>query len=220
MATYILVGMLTARTRRPHKPRKSATARDPEHTRAHLLHTAAGEIYRSGFQGTGLDRILAKAEVTKGALYHYFNSKEALGYAVLDEVITGITQRKWLDPLAESTNPIDTLVEIVKGTSLLPENVEGGCPLNNLSQEMSPLDEGFRKRAAKIFREWREAIASALREGQKRGQVRTDLDCAETATFFVALYEGYISLAKNAQEPSVLRSGLKTISRYLETLRA
>ena len=42
----------------------------------------------------------------------------------------------------------------------------------------------------------------------------------ETATFLVALYEGYISLAKNAQEPAVLRSGLRTIVRHLETLRA
>jgi hypothetical protein len=33
------------------------------------------------------------------------------------------------------------------------------------------------------------------------------------------LYEGYISLAKNAQDPNVLRSGLKTMTRHLETLR-
>ncbi|MGB6193561.1 MAG: TetR/AcrR family transcriptional regulator, partial [Terracidiphilus sp.] len=138
------------------KPRR---ARDPETTRARLLATAAGEVYRHGFQGTGLDRILAGSEVTKGALYHHFRSKEALGYAILDEVVTAITQKKWLEPLAASAkppvdpaanppaNPIDTLIEIVRGTSLLPEHVEGGCPLNNLSQEMSPLDEGFRKRS-------------------------------------------------------------------------
>jgi TetR/AcrR family transcriptional regulator, transcriptional repressor for nem operon len=212
--------MLTARKRTPRKTVKAATARDPERTRTHLLHTAAGEIYRSGFQGTGLDRILASAGVTKGALYHYFNSKEALGYAILDEVVFGITREKWLRPLAESANPIDTLIEIVQGTSLLPEHVEGGCPLNNLSQEMSPLDEGFRKRAARIFRDWRDAIADALRRGQKRGQVRKNMDAVESATFLVALYEGYISLAKNAQDPRVLRSGLKTMARHLETLRA
>jgi TetR/AcrR family transcriptional regulator, transcriptional repressor for nem operon len=204
-------------TRKPSK--RTAPVRDPERTRTHLLRTAAREVYRSGFQGTGLDRILSKAEVTKGALYHYFDSKEALGYAIVDEIIVDITREKWLRPLAESTNPIDTLIEIVKGTSLSPENVEGGCPLNNISQEMSPLDEGFRKRAARVFRDWRDAIASALHDGQKRGQVRNDLDTVETATFLVALYEGYISLAKNAQDPSALRSGLKTMTRHLETLR-
>ncbi len=212
--------MLTTRRPRTSRPPRPRTARDPERTRARLLATAAGEVYRHGFQGTGLDRILAGADVTKGALYHYFDSKEALGYAILDEVVAGITQQKWIEPLAVATNPIDTLIEIVRGTSLRPEHVEGGCPLNNLSQEMSPLDEGFRKRAAKIFRAWRDAIEVAMRTGQKRGQVRSDLDPAETATFFIALYEGYISLAKNAQEPAVLRSGLRTTVRHLETLRA
>jgi AcrR family transcriptional regulator len=211
--------MLNAKGRTTRRSGEAAPARNPERTRARLLETAAGEIYRSGFQGTGLDRILAGAEVTKGALYHYFDSKEALGYAILDEVVFGITQKKWLEPLAASIDPIDTLIEIVRGTSLLPENVEGGCPLNNLSQEMSPLDEGFRRRAARIFRDWRDAIATALRDGQKCGQVRKDIDATESATFFVALYEGYISLAKNAQDPAVLRAGLKTMTRHLETLR-
>jgi AcrR family transcriptional regulator len=212
--------MLSARKTPTRKPRQAKPSRDPERTRTHLLQTAAGEVYRSGFQGTGLDRILSRAEVTKGALYHHFDSKEALGYAIVDEIIVGITREKWLRPLEESSNPIDTLIEIVKGTSLLPEHVAGGCPLNNLSQEMSPLDEGFRKRAAKIFRDWRDAIANAMREGQKHRQVRKDIDAQETATFLVALYEGYISLAKNAQDPNVLRSGLKTMTRHLETLRA
>jgi TetR/AcrR family transcriptional regulator, transcriptional repressor for nem operon len=212
--------MLSARRTPIRKPRKKpAPVRDPERTRAHLVQVAAGEVYRSGFQGTGLESILARAEVTKGALYYYFDSKEALGYAIVDEIIVGITREKWLRPLALSTNPIDTLIQIVRGTSLLPEHVEGGCPLNNLSQEMSPLDEGFRKRAARVFRDWRDAIANALREGQKRDQVRKDLDAVETATFLVALYEGYISLAKNAQDPNVLRSGLKTMTWHLETLR-
>jgi TetR/AcrR family transcriptional repressor of nem operon len=84
---------------------------------------------------------------------------------------------------------------------------------------MSPLEEGFRKRVAKIFRVWREAIATALLKGQKHGQVGKELDCQEASTFLVAVYEGYISLAKNAQDPNMLRSGLRTLTRYLETLR-
>lgn len=212
--------MLLTDTANEKKTRKQGLGRQPERTRAALLQAAFGEIYHAGFQGTGLDRILAKAEVTKGALYHYFESKEALGYAILDEIIAQINDQKWVQPLAQSNNPVDTLIQIVKGTSLLPEHVEGGCPLNNLSQEMSPLDEGFRNRVARIFKEWREAIAEALDRGKASGQVRNDLDVAETATLLVATYEGYMSLAKNAQDPDVLRSGIGTMIRYLETLRA
>lgn len=200
--------------------RGAGVQRDPERTRAMLLETAFLEIYRGGFQGTGLDRILSRAKVTKGALYHYFDSKEKLGYAIVDETIAEITRKKWLAPLEESDHPIDALIGIVKGTSLKPGDVEGGCPLNNLSQEMSPLDEGFRRRVAQVFKAWIGAIADALRKGQKTRQVRRDIDAEDTARFIVATYEGYTSLAKNAQDAEVLRSGIRAIVRYLERLRA
>jgi TetR/AcrR family transcriptional repressor of nem operon len=196
-----------------------ATPRDPERTRGRLLKAAFKEMHRSGFRSADLDAILAKAGVTKGALYYHFDDKEALGYAVVDEVITSITREKWVRPLQNAKNPIDTLVSIVQSTSLKPENLQRGCPLNNLSQEMSPLDAGFRKRTAKVFREWQNAIAVALRGGQKHGVVRSDVNANETATFLIAAYEGYISLTKNSQDARMLQSGQRSVIRHLESLR-
>jgi TetR/AcrR family transcriptional repressor of nem operon len=209
--------MLTAR-KSPR--RKVTTPRNPQRTRERLLQAAFQEIYRSGFRGTDLETILDTAGVTKGALYHHFDSKEALGYALVDEVILGLIRDKWFRPLQNSENPIDALVSVVQSTSLKPEHVRCGCPLNNLAQEMSPLDEGFRKRLAKIFSEWHDGIAAALREGQKRGVVRSDVDPDETATFLIAANEGCWSLAKNSQDVRVLQSGMRSMIRYLESLRA
>jgi TetR/AcrR family transcriptional repressor of nem operon len=208
--------MLLAR-RRPS--RRGATPRDPERTRGRLLNAAFKEMHRSGFRSADLDSILAKAGVTKGALYYHFDDKEALGYAVVDEVCTSITREKWVRPLQNAKNPIDTLVSIVQSISLKPEDLQRGCPLNNLSQEMSPLDAGFRKRTAKVFREWQNAIAVALRGGQKRGVVRSDVNANETATFLIAAYEGYISLTKNSQDARMLQSGKRHVIRHLESLR-
>jgi AcrR family transcriptional regulator len=199
--------------------RRNIRQRDPERTRDQLLQAACSEIYRSGFQGTDLDTVVERARVTKGALYHHFKGKEALGFAVV-KMIAENTRNHWMRPLQQCANPIDTLVDIVERTSLLSQHVHGGCPLNNLSQEMSPLDEGFRKKTAKVFTDWQAAIATALRDGQTRGQVLKDIDPGEAATFLVAVYEGYISLAKNAQEQNVLRSGIRRITGYLESLRA
>lgn len=199
--------------------RRAQKVRDPERTRERLLQAAFREVYRSGFQGTGVDAILAAARVTKGALYHHFDSKEALGYAMVEELIAGQNRAKWVRPLESSNRPIDTLIEIVQRTSLRPEDVRGGCPLNNLAQEMSPLDEGFRKRMAKVFQAWQDGIAKALRRGQTRGTVRRDVDPNATASFLIAMYEGYISLAKNAQDAVVLEAGVTNIVRWLRSLR-
>jgi TetR/AcrR family transcriptional regulator, transcriptional repressor for nem operon len=203
-----------ARRKRPGK-----AARDPERTREALLQAAFGEIYRSGFRGSDVETILGAAGVTKGALYHHFDSKEALGYAVVDEIVAGIMRNKWQAPLQDAQDPLDALIGIVRSTSSSRDHVCGGCPLNNLSQEMSPLDEGFRRRTAKIFSDWHRAVAAALRDGRVRGKVRKDVNPDESATFLIATYEGYLSLAKNAQDAKALRAGQRALIRYLESLR-
>jgi AcrR family transcriptional regulator len=183
------------------------------------LQAAFQEMYRSGFRSADLDAILAAAGVTKGALYYHFDNKEALGYAVVDEVIASNLHQKWVQPLRNAKNPIDVLVRIVQSESLKREDVQRGCPLLNLSQEMSGLDEGFRRRTARVFAAWHDAMAAALREGQKRGVVRTDINANETATFLIAAYEGYVVLTKNSQDARTMQSGQRRVTHHLESLR-
>jgi len=183
------------------------------------LRAAFEEMHRSGFRNADLDAILARSGVTKGALYYHFDNKEALGYAVVDEVMTSDLHQKWVQPLRNAKNPINVLVRIVQSESLKREDIRRSCPLLNLSQEMSGIDEGFRKRTARLFGDWHDAIAGALREGQKRGMVRTDVDANETATFLIAAYEGYVVLAKNSQDPRTMRSGQARVSVQIESLR-
>lgn len=198
----------------------TAPRRAPVQTRERLMNAAFEEVYHNGFQGSDLKAILAKAGVTKGALYHHFDGKEALGHAVVEHVIARITQDKWLAPLDDVDDPIDALLGILDDTGTSDAEVNGGCPLNNLAQEMSPLDEGFRRRLSEIFTNWIGGVTDALRLGQINGKVRNDIDARDTATFLVATYEGYISLAKTAQDSRVLVSGMKQLRVYLESLRA
>src|ERR1700722_20757022 len=203
----ILTSMLSARNA---LKLRSTGLRDPQRTRQRLLQAAFREIYRSGFQSASLDKILASTRVTKGALYHHFESKEALGHAIIEEIVAEITKDRWLRPLEQSKdkNPIDALIGIVRAIPARPRDVKRGCPLVNLTQEMSQLDEQFRKRLERIFQAWQEGIATALRKGQYTGTVRRDLVPEETASFLIAMVEGYEVLAKNAQDAKVWNMGI------------
>ncbi|MBV9296058.1 MAG: TetR/AcrR family transcriptional regulator [Acidobacteriaceae bacterium] len=200
---------------------KKLRLRDPERTRKRLLRAAFRTVYRSGFQSASVDAILAATNVTKGALYHHFASKEDLGYAIVDEIVAKFPHDRWLLPLERSNDndPIDALIGIVKAIPARPRDVKGGCPLVNLAQEMSPLDEQFRKRLERIFHSWQEGIAEALRRGQHQGTVRCDLVPEESASFLIAMVEGYEVLAKNAQDPKVWNVGIKSIVGWLNSLR-
>ena len=61
--------------------------KQPDQTRDKILHSAFCEIHRQGFQAASIANILQDTGLTKGALYHHFPTKQALGLAVIDEVI-------------------------------------------------------------------------------------------------------------------------------------
>src|SRR6202050_2165209 len=216
----MLVGMLAARKNPKRGARRVSRLRNPGRTRERLLQAAAREIYRSGFQSASLDTILTSARVTKGALYHHFKNKEALGYAVVEEVISPNVRGTWVRPLQSVKDPIDALIGIVRRLSVRPKDVCGGCELNNLALEMSPLDAGFWMRLEIIFDAWREAAASVLGEGQIKGSVRRDVEPTDAAGLLIAMVEGYGSLGKNAQDPKVIKAGIKNIVGWLSSLRA
>ncbi|HET7751337.1 MAG TPA: TetR/AcrR family transcriptional regulator [Terriglobales bacterium] len=194
--------------------------RNPERTRERLLQAAFQEVHRSGFQSASIDTILAATNVTKGALYHHFDSKETLGYAVIEEIIAKLVGDRWLRPMLGSGQPIDILIGVVRQIPVGPKDVRVGCPLLNLAQEMSPLDEQFRKRLRRIFLAWQDGVATLLRKGQAQGTVRRDLNPDEAASFLVAMVEGYVSLAKNAQDAKVWEVGIRNIVGWLRSLRA
>jgi len=213
--------------------RSSATSRSrtgrvraPEATRERLVAAAFEEMHRHGYQGAGLDTILATAGVTKGALYHHFADKAEIAHAVIDEVIRGLTLQRWTGPLAsyegDPISGIQLVLDIVATEFCdehLVDKVELGCPLNNLAQEMSPLDERFRRRVAVVFETWIESFAQALERGRADGTVRRDVDARKVATFVVSAVEGSFGLAKNAKSAPMLRENFEVLKEFLETLR-
>ena len=191
-------------------------------TRQRILDSAFQEIHRQGFQAASLNSILKRSDVTKGALYHYFADKKALGFAVVEELIKGSVLQFWLRPLEAAEDPIEGLKGLIAaaGQSLSDEDVLLGCPLNNLCLEMSPLDDGFRQRVMQVYELWREGFARALRAGQAKGTVTSSFDAMDNATFIVASLAGCRSLAKNAQSRDVLKACGQNLIRYLDTLKS
>lgn len=194
--------------------------RQPDLTRQKLLERAFEEIHRNGFRAASLDSILADAGVTKGALYHHFGNKAELGYAVVDEVVRPWMEEMWR-PVLAAGNPIDAAIKAIR--ERLKERSEMaltlGCPFNNLTQEMSGVDEGFRTRLNAILHDWRNDTAEALRRGQQNGTVCADVDARAAAAFVISSIEGCVGMAKAAQSREFLEAGFRGLIEYLEHLR-
>jgi len=68
------------------KPKSQHKQRD---TRCILINAAFQEIHRVGFNKASLKNMLDQTDLTKGALYHHFPNKKALGYAIVNEILRG-----------------------------------------------------------------------------------------------------------------------------------
>lgn len=205
----------------PQRTRKRRR-RAPDETRREILDAAFDEFYRNGFQAGSLDAVVARAGVTKGALYHHFPDKSALGYAVLEEVVREPLLAAYLEPLSRSeADPLTALQDVLRrrADDFREIGIAFGCPLNNLTQEMSAVDEGFRERISSTLEAWSAAFADALRMAQESGHVRSEIDVERVAGFVVAAVEGSFGMAKNADSVEVLRSNLEVLADFLETLR-
>lgn len=201
--------------------RMNATAKTPDLTRQKMLEAAFAEIHKNGFQAASLSQILAETGLTKGALYHHFPDKKALGLAVVEEVIRPGMVAMMFAPLLETERPLAALQALLQSKAAIsePTMVMLGCPLNNLMQEMSPVDETFRVRLNALFQDWVDVVAAALKRGQKAGEVRPDVAADEMAFFIVSALEGCVGMSKNTQSVSAFRGCLKQLCSYLETLK-
>lgn len=188
-----------------------------DHTRDRILDAAYGEIHRYGFQAASISNILAKTGLTKGALYHHFPAKHDLGLAVVDEIILAGMQAMVFDPLRDSDEPLAALLDVIerKGESADVESVRLGCPLNNLMQEMSPLDDEFKNRILAVLQLWQDTIADALRRAQGQGHIGREVDCHAVALFIVSAWEGCIGVAKNMQSVQAYRVCMGQLREYV-----
>src|SRR5437867_2162392 len=201
---------------------KTTAKRSPENTRGKILQAAFDEFYKNGFQGGSLNRIVDEAGTTKGALFHHFKGKKHLGHAVVREVIHPHFKQQWSDPLANSTDPITDLKRIFRQGAkrkIADGGLVHGCPLNNLAQEMSPLDEKFRQSLDKIYVAWRETVAAAFARGIKAGKGRKDVSRWEVAAFIVAAQAGMAGTAKNSQNEELLLQMSHALFDYLDSLK-
>ena len=193
---------------------------NPDETRSELLQAAFKEIYVQGFQAASLSRILTNVNHTKGALYHLFPSKKKLGLSVIDEVIADKIYSFFVYPLEDTDDPIPVLCQIFqkKAETLSLEEIKHGCPLNNLTQEMSFIDKDFNEILMRISNKWISSIANALDRGKKSGKVRINVDSNGVALLIVASIEGAFGLGKNVQTNEIFVACMKQLQVYVKNL--
>lgn len=198
------------------------TSRDPEKTRAHILEVAFNEVYRKGFQGVSINDIVKKTSVTKGAFFHYFATKNDLGYAIVDELLSQMIMERWITPLAAYKNPVQGILnrfkKIIESTP--DESVSYGCPLNNLIQEMAPVDPVFKEKLSSVMSLWIDENERYLMKAKELGYLNKNVDTRQLAEFIVMVEEASFGLGKSIGSKKIHWSAYHSLRKYMMSLSA
>ena len=172
----------------------------PDRSRAALVDTAALLFRRQGYAATGVNQILAAAQVNAGSLYHHFpDGKQALATAVVDTVGGDIEKR--LRKLLSSEVPVHDIVDgwIDLMAAGLSTDRRDGCPIEPIATESVNASQQVRDAAARAFGGWCLAVADRLHAD---GWPSADAD--QTALAVVALIEGALILSRIAGDTAAL----------------
>jgi TetR/AcrR family transcriptional regulator, transcriptional repressor for nem operon len=197
----------------------------PSDARERLIAAARDVIYARSYEAATVDDLCAAAHVNKSSFYHFFSSKQDLVLTALDSMWQWF-QDALLRPAFSGDVPPQE--RILRFFDLMMEKQQAqketgghmrGCPLGNLTLEMSTQDELVRVRMEQFFREWLTYFERALREAKEEGSVPATLDVKVTAQALLAYFEGVILLAKGRNDPAlvgILRNAVLSLIGYQE----
>lgn len=192
-----------------------------QETRLNILQKAFDLIYTKGYQTTSVDEIIATTQVTKGAFYYHFKTKDEMGLAILNELLRPSFTSTFIEPLQNSENALKTIYDLMY--HILMENevlkVEYGCPASNFTQEMAPWNIDFTTILNKLSKQWENEMINAIEKSKENGVIKNKVSAKEIAVFVMSGYWGVRNLGKLENSKSVYLIYLKGLKVYFESLQ-
>ena len=172
----------------------------PEESRAAILHAAAREFAEQGIAGARTDAIARAAKVNKALLYYYFQDKETLYGAVLDDAFSGMRTNVFqvLDsdlPAREKVMAyVGAYFDFIASNQIYPKLMQ---------REMMRAREGNSVHIDRLVKTYFQPIyrrvGELLRKGIKEGEFRK-VDPAHFVPSMVAMIIFYFSSAPVMQK--------------------
>lgn len=196
------------------------TANPDSSTKDRLLDAAQRLMLAKGFPATTVEEICATAGLTKGSFFHYFESKDDLGQAVLEryaergfEVLETASFRRQGDPLKRIIASIDFWIDRINDPS-----TDCGCLLGSFAQELSDTHPKIRVQCARYFDRWTRMLEHDFQAAKATYRPRVQIDTHGLAEHYVATLEGALLMAKAKRDRKIFERNLTHLKHYVRAV--
>jgi AcrR family transcriptional regulator len=189
-----------------------------EQKRRDILHAAFRCFLKDGFHGASTSDICAAANISPGHLYHYFESKEAIVEAIVDQGLARTAKR--LGQVLSAPDVIEALLEYLEQESLRFRTAQ---VFNIDSLAEAARNPQFARIVERHTNELRSLLANFLEQAQLQGQIDTTLDANATSNILIAIIDGVRAMPIRTPKLDIEQSivHLRTLlSRLLKPVKA
>ncbi len=154
-------------------------------TRQRLVAAASHQFAHRAYSTVSLDDILAEAQLTKGAMYFHFPSKQALALAIIDD-LNEMSRATVTELLARRMSGLETLIDLIYLLAVQDtqhEVARAGVRL------LETLDNTTAAPPA-LWHSWIEFITTLIHKAITDGDVVDHDDPEDIAKMLVALWAG------------------------------
>ncbi|MGM8849513.1 TetR/AcrR family transcriptional regulator [Salinicola halophyticus] len=183
-----------------------------------ILDIAQSTMGSRGFSAVGLNEILKAAQVPKGSFYHYFESKEAFGVALLERYFSRYLAE--LDELLATRDESSAVSRLMRYwqrwvDTQTGHDLQSRCLVVKLGAEVSDLSDSMRQVLEDGTDRIIERLTRELTRARQNGEITADDDDGELAASLYQMWLGASMLAKVTQDDRPLQSALSTTRRLL-----
>lgn len=160
-----------------------------EHDRRNQILDAAEKVFADqGFSQARVDDIAKESGLSKGALYWYYKSKDAIILALLDRVF--IAEMKEAQKLIQQPAPAEERIRTI--TRVAVHEIRQFERLMSLGYEFVALAtrrKEVRDRLQSYYREYTDILSRLIQQGIEDGEFKS-IDAKNTAMTIIGMYEG------------------------------
>ena len=145
---------------------------------------------RKGYANASLEEIATRAGFTKGAVYHFFKSKEALLIALLRDIEERSIGKTTLALEQTDGGAMDKLVRFKNlQAQWAARNADDLAILIWVSVESAHRKSAVRSQVLHIYARIEEALTGIIEAGKKSGEFPADLPVADVVTWMISLHD-------------------------------
>jgi TetR/AcrR family transcriptional repressor of nem operon len=195
-----------------------------ETTRTRIMDAAEGLILEQGFAASSIERIIGRANVTKGTFFYHFPTKTALAHALVKRwarLDLGHFEDNMAAAESASDDPLAQLLAFVEAFHASAEELAEpypGCLFASYCYEADLFDDETLRVIDDTYLYWRRRLGAKLDEVVQRHPPAIAVSTASLADMITVIFEGAFIMSKTLKEPGTVAAQLRHYRNYIALL--